>query len=514
MANQVEASSSTKNVVIIGSGMGGMACAIILAKAGYKVTVLEKNRQFGGNLQIFVRDKVVFDTGVHYVGGLSKGQNLYKCFKYFEIMDALKLMKCDEDAYDYVSFADDPNLYPHAQGYDNFVTQLLKFFPKEEKGLRMYVDKLQDVCKEFPLYQLRKDKTNTIISDSLEIDVQAFIASCTEDIKLRSVLAGTNSLYGGLPDETPLYVHALILNSYIEGAYKFVDGGSQIERLLVKTIKKYGGQVLKYKDVKRIVCNDSGKAEYVETAEGEQYKADIFISNADINKTIEMVENSKIRKAYSNRIKNLKTTVSAFIVNVVLEEGKVPYRNYNHYHHVNKEAWEVAFTTMDTWPTGYAIFCPPSSKSPEYADCVTLLAYMNYDDVKEWQDTFHTIPHNVNNRSEGYHKFKEKCAKKLLELASARYPELKENIVSIHTSTPLSYRDYIGTEDGSLYGISKDYKDPTKTFITPRTKVPNLLLTGQNINMHGILGVTISALVTCGQIIPTDDILDRIEEAQ
>ena len=109
-----------------------MACAIILAKAGYKVTVLEKNRQFGGNLQIFVRDKVVFDTGVHYVGGLSKGQNLYKCFKYFEIMDALKLMKCDEDAYDYVSFADDPNLYPHAQGYDNFVTQLLKFFPKEE----------------------------------------------------------------------------------------------------------------------------------------------------------------------------------------------------------------------------------------------------------------------------------------------------------------------------------------------------------------------------------------------
>ena len=53
------------NVVIIGSGMGGMACAIILAKAGHKVTVLEKNRQFGGNLQIFVRDKVVFDTGVH-----------------------------------------------------------------------------------------------------------------------------------------------------------------------------------------------------------------------------------------------------------------------------------------------------------------------------------------------------------------------------------------------------------------------------------------------------------------
>ncbi|MBL4624975.1 MAG: NAD(P)/FAD-dependent oxidoreductase [Flavobacteriales bacterium] len=494
--------------------MGGLACAIILGKAGYKVTVLEKNRQFGGNLQIFVRDKALFDTGVHYVGGLDKGQNLYKCFKYFEIMDDLKLMKCDEDRYDIVTFGDDEKEYRHAQGYDNFVAQLLKDFPEEEEGLKKYVDKLQEVCREFPLYQLRKEKTNTIISESLEINTRAFIDSCTKNEKLRSVLAGTNSLYGGLPDETPLYVHALILNSYIEGAYKFIDGGSQIERLLVRIIKKYGGQVLKYKNVKRIVCDDSGKAEYVETAEGEQFKADIFISNADINKTIEMVENSRIRKAYTNRIKGLKTTISAFIVNLVLKKDTFPYQNYNHYHHMTEDAWEGAVSTMDTWPTGYAIFCPPNSKNPDYADCVTVLAYMNYDDVKEWKDTFHTVPHQVNERAEEYLAFKEKCAQKLIDIASIRYPVLKGNIESVYTSTPLSYRDYIGTYDGSLYGIAKDYKDPTRTFITPRTKVPNLLLTGQNINMHGILGVTISALVTCGQIIPTNDILDRIEEAQ
>ena len=68
------------DIVIVGSGLGGLACGTILAKEGYKVCVLEKNKQIGGNLQTYVRDRVIFDSGVHYVGGLDKGQNLYAAF--------------------------------------------------------------------------------------------------------------------------------------------------------------------------------------------------------------------------------------------------------------------------------------------------------------------------------------------------------------------------------------------------------------------------------------------------
>ena len=70
------------DIVIVGSGLGGLVSALIMAKEGYSVCVLEKNNQFGGNLQTFVRDKTIFDTGVHYIGGLSEGQNLNQYFKY------------------------------------------------------------------------------------------------------------------------------------------------------------------------------------------------------------------------------------------------------------------------------------------------------------------------------------------------------------------------------------------------------------------------------------------------
>jgi monoamine oxidase len=94
------------DVVITGSGLGGLVASIILAREGYSVCVLEKNNQYGGNLQTFVRDKTIFDTGIHYIGGLDKGQNLYKYFQYIGIMDALKLHKMDEDGFDIISFED------------------------------------------------------------------------------------------------------------------------------------------------------------------------------------------------------------------------------------------------------------------------------------------------------------------------------------------------------------------------------------------------------------------------
>ena len=80
------------DIVIVGSGMGGLACGTIMAKEGYKVCILEKNKQIGGNLQTYVRDRVIFDSGVHYVGGVDKGQNLFQLFSVLPLIH--KLFPC------------------------------------------------------------------------------------------------------------------------------------------------------------------------------------------------------------------------------------------------------------------------------------------------------------------------------------------------------------------------------------------------------------------------------------
>jgi all-trans-retinol 13,14-reductase len=101
----------------------------------------------------------------------------------------------------------------------------------------------------------------------------------------------------------------------------------------------------------------------------------------------------------------------------------------------------------------------------------------------------------------------------LLDALEKRIPGVKAKVKSYTSATPLTYRDYIGSRDGSLYGAIKDYKEPLKTFITPRTKVNNLFLTGQNLNLHGVLGVTVSSVVTCTEILGDPDLISKIAKA-
>ena len=68
------------DVIVIGSGLGGLVCARQLAKKGRSVLVLERQVQPGGCLQSFRRGNFEFDTGLHYVGGLAEGQPLYEAF--------------------------------------------------------------------------------------------------------------------------------------------------------------------------------------------------------------------------------------------------------------------------------------------------------------------------------------------------------------------------------------------------------------------------------------------------
>lgn len=500
------------DVVIIGSGLGGLECGYILSKEGYKVCILEKNRQFGGSLQIFVRDKAIFDTGIHYIGGLNEGQNLHQTFRYFNIMDKLKLHRMDIDGFDHVTFDEDPNVYKHAQGYDNFIEQLSKQFPNQRKEITEYTKRVQEVCSYFPLYQLKEDEAPIIGIKYLDVNTKDFIASITSDPKLQMVLAGTNPLYAGDGERTPWYVHALVVNTYIESAYKCIDGGAQIERHLTANIRALGGEIRNYSEVTKIV-ETNGVISHVELSNGEHIEGKHFISNIHPANTMDIVDSSQIKKAYRNRINSLQNSAATFIIDIALKPGSFKFINHNIYHFKRNDVWSSMHKRGAEWPDGYCIFVPKTSRSGEFADSMTVLTYMNFDEVKEWENTFATIPRHRDIRDEAYETFKIERAEKLLDEVEKRVPQIRSCIKSYSTSTPLTYRDYIGTKDGGVYGIAKDYRDPLKTFISPTTKIPNLFFTGQNLNMHGVLGVTVGSIRTCGVFVGQNYLIKKINQA-
>jgi len=318
-------------------------------------------------------------------------------------------------------------------------------------------------------------------------------------------------LYAGEPDKTPLYVHALVLNSYIESSWRFVDGGSQIARYLSRQIVGSGGRIINYTEVVKFV-EEGDKIAYVESSTGEKFYGNLFISNLHPAKTLEMTESDRIKKAFRTRIHSLENSISVFYVNVVLKPKTMKYVNHNYYYFAVEDTWSVLDYKLENWPMGFAFYYSASSDDTEYCDGVTVMTYMRFDEVAKWKDTFNTVA-NENDRGVEYDEFKKVKSEMLFDMVEAKFPGFKDSIQSYYTATPLTVRDYIGTDDGSLYGITKDYREPMRTFISPRTKISNLYLTGQNLNLHGVLGVTVNAVMTCSQILGIDYMLEKIKNA-
>jgi all-trans-retinol 13,14-reductase len=498
------------DVIIIGSGLGGLVCGAILSQNGYHVCIYEKNRQIGGCLQTYSRSKMIFDSGVHYIGGLAEGENLYKVFKYLGIYDQLKLKRMDMDGFDHIGFTGDDKVYRIAQGEENFIRTLLEDFPEEEVALRTYCSKIREICNKFPLYNLRtgdyEEKRQV-----LHLNTADYLQSITANPKLQQVLAGNNLLYAGIAGKTPLYVHALIVNSYMQSAWKCVNGGSQIGKYLCRKIRERGGTIIRNTAVTAIQ-GEGDKVDHIVLQDGAIARAKYYISNLHPAQTMAITHSDTLRGAYRSRMQNLHNSTGAFVLNVALKPGTFPYLNYNYYHHATDNAWEGIAYRVDNWPQTYAIYVSATTHSDTWADSLSVMTYMNYEELAPWQHTFNTVL-QADSRGADYEAFKERKANQLIDAVEKQFPGFRNCIHSYNVATPLSYRDYIGTADGSMYGILKDSADPLRTMVSARTKLSNLYLTGQNLNLHGILGVTISSVITSAELLGMEFLVNEINQS-
>jgi len=493
--------------VIIGSGLGGLQCAYILADHGYSVCVLEKNQQLGGSLQVFSRDKTVFDTGVHYLPAMDEGQPLYSYFKYFGLTETVKWKKMDNH-FDQISF-DDGSKFHHASSWFEFENTLISEFPEEEKAIKKYSKTIQNVVKTFSLDKLNYNEKDHIDDALLEISAKEFIDGLTENNKLRAVLAGSNLLYAGSSEKCPLYVHALVTQGYVLSAYRCVDGGSQLAKELAKGIREKNGEVLRRKKVVSFEV-ENGQLTAATTEDRETYLGKHFISNIQPKVLLKMIGKENFKPAYYNRMQKAQNTLSSFSVHIVCKPNSFPYLNHNVYHHTSDDVWAKPDYTEDEWPLQFMLSTPASSKSEEFAEGISILTYMRFDEVEKWKDSHNTIV-SQSQRPANYQTWKNQKTEQLLVAVEKRFPEIRNCIQSVHASTPLTFRDYIGNDDGNMYGTEKDFRKGIANFIAPQTKIPNLWLTGQYLNLHGIFGVTISSVVTCSQVLDRKKLLERIK---
>ena len=494
-----------KKCIIIGSGLGGLSCGVILSKNGYDVTVLEQHYQIGGCLQCFTRKGLKYETGMHFIGSAAPGQTLHKLMRYLNFEASLNLNRMDTKAYDIISLNGDR--FNFANGREAFIEQMASYFPKETDNIVKYYNTIEAVAQASSLHSLKNAESDMVINTEYQTrSINEVLNSITNDRLLRNVLAGTQPLYAAEENKTPFSIHAFIMNFYNQSSYRIIGGSDTIAASLKKTIEENGGQVLTKKRVCKIECDDV-KATNVITEDGTVYAADYIISTTHPARTLEWVDSKLIRPAFRQRISTMRNTMASFSVYLQFKKERVPYMNSNFYSYKSDTPWGCEIYDERSWPKGYLYMHFCNEANQQYANNGVVLSYMNMEELKEWENTY------IEHRGEDYKKFKEQKAKVLIDSLEKDFPGIKQSIECYYTSTPLTYRDYTGTQDGSMYGVAKDISLGISNRVPHKTKIPNLLLSGQNINSHGILGVIVGSIVTCSELLTSETIYKQILKA-
>ncbi len=473
--------------VVIGSGLSGLTSALLLARSGRKVLILEQSATPAPVVRGFCRGGHYFDSGFHYVGGLGEGGAFRPLFRHLGLEEKLELFSFDQKSFDRLKISETGKTFSLPVGFEAIKASLGKRFPQVRVQIEQYIDEIATNWCRYPYLDLDLDlEQNGLTSvhgTSLAEKLQTFSAYP----ELQSLLSMHCLLYGVSPDEAPNVLNAQVAGSYYHSVHGIVGGGRALVAAYLELLTTAGVEVRCKSEVASIVVNPEG-LRGVLLANGDEISAKEVIATCNPSLLPGLLPQGVLRPAYLKRLKNLRQTPSAYIV---FAKSSQPLDSLS-YSNLFVQSYAGVFSPDTERPLEERAFYLTAADQGRGGDSNTLIGIIpaSYSEVSEWD-------HLDKRRSREYQAHKEQIAQRLLALFSKSYPELVDLEV-MDLATPLTLRDYSQAPEGALYGVGRFLGQYNPQSVT---RLPGLYLSGQAIAAPGLLGTVVASYLTCGSIL-------------
>ncbi len=503
------------DAIIVGSGMGSLTTAAILAKEGQKVLVLERHYTAGGFTHVFKRKGFEWDVGIHYIGEVQRPNSITK--RLFDYISDGNLKWADMgEVYDRIIIGE--KSYDFVKGIKNFKQKLYEYFPEEKKAIDDYINLVFASTKATgsffaeraipPLLSMLMGKKMRRpflkYSDRTTYDV---LSSLTKNQELIKVLTGQYGDYGLPPKKSSFAMHASLVRHYFSGGSFPIGGSSQIVETIDPVIEKAGGTILINAEVDKVII-ENNRAIGVHMTDGKSFFAKNIISGAGIMTTYKKLLPDAVKSKHKleEHLKNVRRSVSHACLYIGLkgspEELELPKTNLWIY----PEGTDDHDTTVEKFlkdnnaplPVVYVSF--PSAKDPDWSNrypgksTIDIITLEPYDNYAKWGGS------QWMKRGEEYEQRKEKTAQRLLEVLYKQLPHLKGSIEHYELSSPLTTQHFVNYDQGEIYGIDHTPERFRQKFLRPRTPIKNFYLTGQDIVTAGVAGALFAGVLTASVI--------------
>lgn len=488
------------DTIVIGSGVGGMMTALILAKERQKVLVLEQLGRPGGLMRTFRRKGLTFPTGVHCLGSLNEGQVLWRCFKYVGVLDRLRLVPMDPAGF--LEFHYGPDRYRIPCGISAFRERLVEYFGSSE-AIDRFITDMANAVSTFPLYNLAStpERPPAYIQQT---SLQTYLDELTDSKRLQLVLSSIWPLYGMVPTECPLYVHFLVLDSFLNGSYRIDESRTSLVKAFVSELEVAGGELRCGAKVTAIDC-PHGEARGVRLADGEFIPSKRVVFTGHTKLFPSLCSTGALRPAYCRRLQAAPETNGVFGVVMAWPDERCPMADRDVLLYDSQDA-PVSETRplLGVPDRPVAIYCSAQPEPVNGRRAVVAMCGMDCRELRKWENTV------TGHRPADYTEAKMDLAERLVSILRERWPGIDGDMEILDTFSPLSYRDYTLSPAGSAYGVKRAVGSLRTSRFSPATHVKQLYLAGQNIGLSGVLGTVISSIEACGLIIGQSHLVNAI----
>jgi all-trans-retinol 13,14-reductase len=500
------------DVIVIGSGMGGMTTATALSRLDYKVLLLEQAQTIGGLTHAFSRNGFTWDVGLHYCGLFGQNQPAGKILGWLS-GGAIGFQSVGT-VYDTLHFPDrfDITVARPAAAYK---MELKDRFPDNAAEIDAYFEALQSAVAAMHMVAAERSMPEPFSSAHRwwnESKIQRWcarttsevIADIVSDAKLAAVLSAQWGTYGGKPTQASFGVHATIMSHYLDGAGYPVGGAAAIAKGLVPVIEATGGSARPGAPVNAILIED-GKAVGVRTTSGEEFQAPVIVSAAGAGETVKRLLPEEIgAQEWAREISTFKPSVCHFEVYLGFEADIARHgaTRSNHWFH---ESWDTdaaiwSAATDASLPMAFVSF--PSLKDPTHDPGSSKKHTGQMMVLADWSAVADFADGGADERPAEWAAFKQDVEAKLMAFFTEKFPALAPLIVYHELGTPLATALFTGHEKGGFYGVETTPRRVLSEALKARTPVPGLYLTGQDVMTPGIAGALYGGMLGAAAIDP------------